>query len=96
MKLAKELLDLRESGIMEIIRFFAHPTFEGMVFVPMFILYNFAANMFAACSYIPVKCINKFCTFLWEQFDDLRVELSRQHMAAIHRTPCLWSISIFK
>lgn len=96
MKLLKELFDLRESGIAEIIRFFAHPTFEGMVFVPMFILHNLAANMFAACSYIPVKCINKFCTFLWEQFDDLRVELSRQHLAAIHRTPCLWSISIFK
>lgn len=96
MKPLKELLDLRESGIIEMIRFFAHPTFEGAVYVPMFILYNFAANMFAAGSYIPLKYFNTACEFLWEQFDSVRVELSRQHLAAIHRTPCLWSISIFK
>jgi len=96
MKLVKELLDLRESGIIEIIRFIIHPTFEGIVYVPLFIVYNFAANMFAAGSYIPLKHVNKFCIFLWEQFDSTRVELSRQHLAAIHRTPCLWSISIFK
>lgn len=96
MKLLKELLDLRESGIMEIIRFFMHPTFEGVVYVPMFILYNFAANMFAAASYIPVKSINKFCIFLWEEFDSLRVELSRQHLIAIRSHKNLWNIEIFK
>lgn len=96
MKLLNELCDLRESGIAEIIRFLAHPTFEGMVYVPMFILHNFAANLFAAASYIPLRYINTICIFLWELFDSIRVELSRQHRAAIRRTPCLWSISIFK
>lgn len=96
MKLLKELFDLRESGIAEIIRFFMHPTFEGMVFVPMFILYNFAANLFAACSYIPIPYFNTGCEILWEQFDSIRIELSRQHRIAIRSHKNLWDIEIFK
>lgn len=96
MKMLKELLDLRESGIMEIIRFLAHPTFEGMVYVPMFIMYNFAANMFAAASYIPLRGFSAICIFLWELFDSIRVELSRQHLIAIRSHKNLWDIEIFK
>lgn len=96
MKLLRELFNLRESGIAEIIRFLLHPTFEGLIYIPLFILYNFMANMFAACSYIPLRGFSAVCEFIWEQFDDVRVELSRQHLAAIHRTSCLWKIEIFK
>lgn len=96
MKLIKELLDLRESGIMEIIRFLLHPTFEGVIYVPLFILYNFAANLFAAASYIPLRGFSAVCEFIWEQFDDVRVELSRQHLIAIKSHKSLWDIEIFK
>lgn len=96
MKLIKELFDLRESGIAEIVRFFMHPTFEGAIYVPLFIINNFAANMFAAGSYIPLKYFNTACEFLWEQFDDLRVELARQHLIAIKSHKNLWEVKIFK
>lgn len=96
MKLVKELLDLRESGIMEIIRFFMHPTFEGAIYVPLFIIYNFMANMFAAGSYIPLRGFSAVCEFIWEQFDDVRVELSRQHLIAIRSHKNLWEVKIFK
>ena len=96
MKLVKELFDLRESGIIEIIRFLMHPTFEGVIYVPLFIVYNFVANMFAAGSYIPLRGFNIICEFLWEQFDDIRVELSRQHLIAIRSHKNLWDIEIFK
>lgn len=96
MKLLKELLDLRESGIAEILRFFMHPTIEGIVYVPMFIVYNFVANLFAAASYIPLRGFSAVCEFIWEQFDDVRVELSRQHLIAIRSHKNLWDIEIFK
>ena len=96
MKLVKELFDLKESGITEIIRFFIHPTIEGLIYVPLFIIYNFVANLFAACSYIPLKGFNTVCGFLWEQFDDIRVELSRQHLISIRSHKNLWDIEIFK
>lgn len=96
MKLLRELFDLRESGIAEIIRFLLHPTFEGLIYIPLFILYNFMANMFAACSYIPLRGFSAVCEFIWEQFDDMRVELSRQHLIAIKSHKNLWEVKIFK
>ena len=73
----------------ELISTILHPTIEGIIFVPMLIAFRLASY---ATSWIP----GKVGDFLWESYDDISEELSRQIYQAIRRTPSLWDIDIFK
>ena len=84
----KELFDLRESGIAEIIRFILHPTIQGLIYVPMFLVFNAVGNISAL---IP----GKIGFAIWDNFDDIRHGLMWAHWDAIKRYPCLWDIKFF-
>lgn len=73
----------------ELISTILHPTIEGIIFVPMLIMFRIA-------SYITAWIPGKLGTFIWESYDDICEELSHQIYYAIHHTPCIWDIDIFK
>lgn len=68
----------------ELISTILHPTVQGLVFVPMIILYEILAGIFA---WVP----GKFGDWIWDFLIDIKDAMSYEVYKAISETKCFWT-----